>query len=292
MQPFNTNDLKQLYIPPQTSHKGQNGKLLIIGGSKLFHAAPLWCLEIASRIVDMVFFASVPTNNEIVQKTKEQWRSGIVIPQEQIEEYIKEADAILIGPGMEREDNEFDRQQQYSSVKDILSIPSEGQQTYFLTKYLLKKYPDKKWIIDAGALQMLELSSLEPLKGKCVLTPHLREFERLFDLDPLSSHVQDMAAKYNCTIVLKRHTDTVCNAIECTLVEGGNAGMTKGGTGDVLAGLIAALSCKNDLFLAAKCSSYINKKAGEALFEKKGIYFNASDLAQEIPMVMGKLISF
>ena len=66
--------------------------------------------------------------------------------------------------------------------------------------------------------------------------------------------------------------------------------MTKGGTGDVLAGLIASLACKNDLYLAAKCGSYINKKAGESLYKKQGIYFNATDLVGEIPQVMGKLI--
>jgi len=63
--------LKKLYIPPPDSHKGQNGKLMIIGGSHLFHAASLWALEVASRIVDMVFYSSVPENNQIVKKTKE-----------------------------------------------------------------------------------------------------------------------------------------------------------------------------------------------------------------------------
>jgi NAD(P)H-hydrate epimerase len=66
--------------------------------------------------------------------------------------------------------------------------------------------------------------------------------------------------------------------------------MTKGGTGDVLAGLVAALYCKNDAFLSAKVGSFINKKAGEGLAEKMGIYFNASDLASEIPVVMKKML--
>jgi len=66
--------------------------------------------------------------------------------------------------------------------------------------------------------------------------------------------------------------------------------MTKGGTGDVLAGLVAALACNNDVLLAAKAGSYFNKKAGEALFKKVGYYFNASDLASEIPVVMKQLL--
>jgi NAD(P)H-hydrate repair Nnr-like enzyme with NAD(P)H-hydrate dehydratase domain len=67
--------------------------------------------------------------------------------------------------------------------------------------------------------------------------------------------------------------------------------MTKGGTGDVLAALIASLYCKNnDPFLVAQAGSYLNKKAGESLFTKVGYYFNASDLVDELPRVMKKYI--
>ncbi len=288
---FNPEELKKLYVPAETSHKGQNGKLLLIGGSRLFHAASLWPLEVASRIVDMVFYSSVPENNEIVQKAKEEWRSGIVVRRENVEDYIEESDAILLGTGLVRSDERIkDKGSRINKIEEIDEIENEGEQTYYLTKYLLNKYPHKKWIIDAGALQMLELEWLKPLRGNVVLTPHIGEFERLFALDPLSSNVADMAARHNCIIVLKRHTDTVASPTACVLVEGGNPGMTRGGTGDVLSGIIAALSCKNDLFLAAKCGSYINKKAGESLYEKQGMYFNASDLAKEIPHVMKELL--
>ena len=67
--------------------------------------------------------------------------------------------------------------------------------------------------------------------------------------------------------------------------------MTKGGTGDVLAGLVAALYCKNDdPFLVATSASYINKKAGESLFKKVGYYFNSSDLVDEIPRMMKEIL--
>ena len=79
MRKFNTEILKKLYTPPSDSHKGQNGKLLLIGGSKIFHAASLWSLKVASRIVDMVFYSSVPENNQIVQKAKQEFRDGIVV---------------------------------------------------------------------------------------------------------------------------------------------------------------------------------------------------------------------
>jgi NAD(P)H-hydrate epimerase len=66
--------------------------------------------------------------------------------------------------------------------------------------------------------------------------------------------------------------------------------MTKGGTGDVLAGLVASLYCKNDAFLSAACASFINKRAGESLYKQMGLYYNANDLANEIPKVMKEFI--
>ena len=292
MMEFNPSLLKQLYQPPQTSHKGQNGKLLIIGGSKLFHAASLWSLKVASRIVDMVYYSSVPDNNQIVQKAKQEFRDGIVIRRNQIEDYIKEADCILIGPGLPRKEGQ-----------------EEGDDdTKELTENLLEKYPKKKWVVDGGSLQTIDPTLLLGLKITPTLTPHEREFETLFklkvhppagrsnlktttqNLNLQEKIVGEMAKKYKSVILLKSMEDIVCSPNECMYVRGGNAGMTKGGTGDVLAGLVAALYCNNEAFLSAACGSYINKKAGEFLFERVGYYFNSSDLVDEIPSVMKSLI--
>src|SRR3989338_8731022 len=131
MKSVTIQDLKVLQVPLPDSHKGQNGRLLIIGGSTLFHAARIWGLAVASRIVDLVHYASTPENNEIVMEVKKQFRDGIVIPREHIGEYIKEDDCVLIGPGMTRDD-----------------------ETANLTHALLSAYPNKQWVIDAGALQM------------------------------------------------------------------------------------------------------------------------------------------
>ena len=284
---FAIENLKKLYIPPSSSHKGQNGKLMIIGGSKLFHAASLWSLKVASRIVDMVFYSSVPENNEIVIAAKKEFRDGIVVPRNKIENYVKEADCILIGPGLPRKDGE-----------------QEGDDdTRELTENLLKKYPKKKWVIDGGSLQTINPSFIP---DNAILTPHVKEFEKLFNFKfqisnfksnsndqilKIQKKVGEMAKKYNCVILLKGPTDIVCSPKECLKISGGNAGMTKGGTGDVLAGLTAALYCKNDdPFLVASCASFINKKAGENLFRKVGYYFNSSDLADEIPRIMRELI--
>jgi len=261
----------KLYIPKSKSHKGQNGKLLIIAGSQLFHSASLWPLTVASRIVDMVFYSSVPINNEIVKEAKKEFRNGIVVPRNKISDYIEEADCVLIGPGMPR---------------------SEGQElgdddTGELTTSLLKKYPRKKWVIDGGSLQTID-PKLIPQNA--ILTPHPKEFEILFKIKPQISNIKNMAKKYNCVILLKGSTDLVCSPKECIEIKGGNAGMTKGGTGDVLAGLVASLYCKNDAFDSALWGSKVNKKAGDSLFKRVGYYFNASDLANEIPKVMNQLV--
>ena len=283
MNKFNSGKLKELYKLPSDSHKGQNGKLLLIGGSKIFHAASLWSLKVASRIVDMVFYSSVPENNQIVQKAKQEFRDGIVVSRNKIEDYINEADCILIGPGLPRKEGQ-----------------EEGDaDTKFLTEKLLKKYPNKKWVIDGGSLQMMDL---EIIPGNSILTPHKREFEMLklkikneklkmtIQNLKLEEQIAELAKEFNCVVLLKGEKDYVCSPRECTEVPGGDAGMTKGGTGDVLAGLVAALYCKNDAFISACSASFINKKAGESLFKKVGYYFNSSDLVDEIPKVMKELI--
>ena len=301
-------DLKKLYLPPKDSHKGQNGKLMIIGGSRLFHGASLWALKVASRIVDMVFYSSTSKNNEIAQKLKSELYDFIFVSRENLEEYIEESDCILIGPGMVRDAQGSRLKAQGQNLKDINKIKNEGEQTYFLTKHLLNKFPNKRWVIDAGALQMMEKNWLKKLNGRAILTPHKKEFEKLFKIKLQSSFlidnrpvtqkeeslegdevVREIAKKYNCSILLKGQTDIVCSPKKCKIVEGGNAGMTKGGTGDVLAGLVAGLYCKNNAFLSACAASLINKKAGEELFKKVGYFFNASDLCNQIPRTMRKL---
>jgi NAD(P)H-hydrate epimerase len=268
---FDPEELKKLYVPSAGSHKGDNGKVLVIGGSKLFHAASLWALEVASRVVDMVFYSSVPENNRIVENEKKEFRNGIVVPREKISHYIDEADSILIGPGLPREDG----------------VEDGDDDTKLLTESLLKSYPNKKWVIDGGSLQVIDPSFLP---RNSIVTPHHKEFETLFKTAGNEASIKEMAGKYNCIVLLKGETDLVSDGVKTIRIEGGNVGMTKGGTGDVLAGLVASLYAKNDVFLSACAASFITKKAGESLEKKVGIYFNASDLALEIPKTMKELI--
>ena len=268
-------DIKgKLYVPPPSSHKGQNGKLLIIAGSKLFHAASLWPLKLASRIVDMVYYSSIPENNQIVQEAKKAFQDGIVIRRDQIDNYIAEADCVLIGPGLPREEG----------------VREGDDDTQELTERLLKKYANKRWVIDGGSLQVMKPEWIP--KG-AILTPHRREFDQLFQTQNHNSKVKSLeelvnyyALTYQCVILLKGKEDVVCSPEQCWVVEGGNSGMTKGGTGDVLAGLVAALYCKNEAFLSAVAGSFINKRAGDELFQKQGYWFNSSDLVEQIPQTM------
>lgn len=276
MKKITIEDIKKITLPKPNSHKGQNGKLLIIGGSRLFHAASLWSLTVASRIVDLVHYCSVPENNQIVHELKKEFRNGIVVPRNDIEEYIEEDDVILLGPGMTR-DNE----------------------TQLLTDSLLKQYSKKQWVIDAGALQMVDPAVIP---HNAVLTPHHKEFDLLKiknqklnikntnQISKIEEQIVEFAKRYNCVVLLKGKVDIASNGEEIRIIEGGNPGMTKGGTGDVLAGLIAGLGCKNDPWNATLAGSFINKRAGDELYERVGPFFNATDLANQIPITMKKIL--
>lgn len=276
--------LQQIKLPHPQSHKGQNGKLLIIGGSHLFHAASKWSLDVASKFVDMVFYASVPSNNELMQAAKGEFWNGMVIERRELESYLEEADVVLIGPGMERQD---------STTHDFDTPPTDEQwdrDTYKIVNYLLKKYPDKKWVIDAGALQMVEP---DLLNKNVIISPHTQELHRVLgkmeeksDQKMGEPELLRRLLDKGVTVILKGPKDFIYNGEELVEVTGGNAGMTKGGTGDVLAGLVAALYAKHDVLTAAVVGSYINKRAGEELYTTVGPYFNASDLVEIVPKMM------
>ena len=124
--------------------------MLVIGGSELFHSASLWALEVASRIVDMVFYSSVPVNEAIVRKQKERFHDGIIVPKNKLPEYIEEADCVLIGPG-----NGKVRIRGIKAIKLLKDLRAfapkelmEKGETGLLVNYLLKKYPNKKWVVD------------------------------------------------------------------------------------------------------------------------------------------------
>ncbi len=287
--------MKELYIPPADSHKGNNGKVLIIGGSRLFHSASLWAAEIATHFTDMVHYSSTHENNTIFHELKTVFRNGIVIEQKDIPGYIKEDDAILIGPGMVR--NEIQKEElRKKKYEELLEIKDEADFTRAITYYLLSTSPEKRYVIDAGALQMMDAEWLKMLSEKPIITPHQLEFERLFgtsvkDLpqDEKIDRVKEYAHRYNCVILLKAVVDIISDGSRIAVVEGGNQGLTKGGSGDILAGITVAFRAKNDPFESAVIASYIEKAAADKLEETKGYWYNMADLIEQIPVTYTQL---
>lgn len=324
--------VSQIHIPHPTSHKGENGKALIIGGSDLFHAASRWSFLATSRLVDMTFYSSVAENNELIRDAKLYGHDGVVVPRHELAAYIEEADSILIGPGMRRDtSSRFSLDQLGELLPEDLSFDDWEQDTAAVTSVLLRTYPHKKWIIDAGALQVMDP---EWMPDQAVLTPHFSELERLLrklttdhlwqhTLNQLSNQLNSAAGALSCatqasepahflntfaleesireqlhslsrtyrgaTFVLKGPTDVIWNDQEIWLVCGGNAGMTKGGTGDVLAGLLTGFAATSPLLASAVVSSYLNKQAGHELYTRSGHMFNASDVVEQVPLVWRQL---
>lgn len=257
MQLFDPSEINNLYKPPFASIKTDNGQVTIIGGSKLFHGAPLYGLTIASRIVDMVYFASPdPSIGEVANKLKSKLFSFIWVPWEDVGEYIEKSDANLIGPGMMR-----------------------SEETREITNEILNKFQDKKWVIDAGSLQMMDA---ELIPENSILTPNRKEYKLLFG----DSKPGSVAKKYKCTLVIKGPSTFVFGYGRSIEVKGGNPGLTKGGSGDVESGLTAALMAKNDPFLSAAAASYIVKKAADELFLSVGTNYSSDDLAGKVPEVL------
>ncbi|MFC1624918.1 NAD(P)H-hydrate dehydratase [Patescibacteria group bacterium] len=275
MEEFNPNLLKKLYKPSSAISKKQNGQITIIGGSSLFHGAPLLSLKAASRIVGMVYFSSPEKSvGEVASKLKSKLFSFIWVPWEEVGEYIKKSDSILIGPGFMR----YRSEKGHSDECDSSCVETEK-----ITKDLLTKYSDKKWVIDAGSLQILKK---EWIPKNAILTPNEKEYKMLFD----DKDIKNVSKENKCIIVHKLAKSKVCSFGKCIQIANGNPGLIKGGTGDTQAGLTVALLAKNDPFLAASAATYIVKKTADLLFEKRGTFYNADDLADKIPEVFNSLL--
>jgi hydroxyethylthiazole kinase-like uncharacterized protein yjeF len=272
MKIFEEKELQKIY-KPQDGRKGFNGRVTIIGGSYLFHGAPLLSLKTASRVVDMVFFSSPePSVGRTAEELKSKLNSFIWVPFVQIEEYINKSDAVLIGPGLMR----YHKGDESSSDKN-------GKRTKRITESLLAKFTQKQWVIDAGSLHVMDKKFIP---AQAILTPNRGEYESLFGHQKPAKAAKDN----NCIIVFKNAQTEVFSTKEERLVKGGNKGLVKGGTGDVLAGLSTALAAKNPPFWSACAASFIIKKAADELYQQVGFTYNADDLAEKIPEVLGRYL--
>lgn len=266
------------------SYKSKNGRVLVVGGSVDYHGAPLFSAWGAlSSGADLVYMA-VPECNFDVSRN---FAPDLIIrkypgeflntrAQEIILTMAQKADAVVFGPGL------GDRTETMRALKFLvehLSVPT---------------------ILDTTAIQVLEMIEKMPLKQKLIITPHHTEFEKLtgksFKIADPADHkvrvIRTLAKDLGINILLKGPIDIIAG--DDGRVEensNGNAGMTVGGSGDVLSGLVAGLLAQGlSPYDACACGAYILGTCGDRLFKIKGYAYTSSDLAQEIPFVVKDII--
>lgn len=277
-----SNTLKK--VPSKYSGKvPTGGGVTIIGGSKLFHGAPLMALKAASRIVSMVYFSTPDEDKDLAERLKTSLFNFIWVPYDDIESYISKSDAVLIGPGMMRS-----HINEHGFVCD-----DEGKKTRELALKLFKSSPDARWVVDGGALQVVKISDLP--KGS-VISPNRKEFSMLFgvemesDFDKRAEQIFNLAGKFNLTILTKDEVSVVSDGGKTVKIYGGNEGLVKGATGDLIAGLLTGFMAKDDPVFSAAAASYLTKKAAEKLAETRGLMFNSDDVVDMVPQVYGEIV--
>ncbi|HLD87567.1 MAG TPA: NAD(P)H-hydrate dehydratase [Candidatus Nanoarchaeia archaeon] len=279
---------KDLIIPKrkQGSHKGDNGVVLAIGGSKEYPGA-----------IALASLAALRSGCDIVRVAAPQkvaWAVNVlssdIITIKLNGEYIGKNQVALLMPVLEKSD--------VLLLGNGMTISREGKA--FCEKIVKN---NKLKVIDADALKML---SLQDLKNS-IVTPHLRELEALLrnsgisasaikkiieekDTKKRAASVQKETKQWlekNNIILLKGRIDSIISKNGIFFNKTGNAGMTRGGTGDVLAGLCAGfLAQSKDILQSAKNAEYINGQIGDILLKrKKGFTYLASDMVEEIKRI-------
>jgi NAD(P)H-hydrate epimerase len=211
--------------------------------------------------VGLIYVLSNKENQVLVKKLKE--KTAEFIPVSTISGI--EVDAILVGPGLGR------------SLK-----------TYRLVKQVLDS--GKKAILDADALNVLDDKLKEKLGSNHILTPHHGEFIRAFGVKPTPANLRIIAKRYHCYIALKGQNYLVADPDgHISLNKISNAGLAKGGSGDILAGLMAAFFCKNSASLSAQAALFAVDRAGRELFKTRNYFYNSEDLGEQLPKTLAKL---
>ncbi len=249
--------LRSLTTPVRDSHKGQNGILYIAAGSQQYHGALWYAIEAASHFVDLIYVETDVSNHGLVRKLKQLHPAMILVSARHRKQYLERSDCLLLGPGLGKS----------PKTKKLV------------TQLLNSTYCPDKVVLDADALRYCKPHALS---DACVLTPHKGEFEELFG----KRKPETVARELNCVLVLKGSQDVVCQKNKCRYNNSGTAGLTKGGTGDVLAGVIAALSCTNSVWQSSQAAVLLNGLAAEDLRSTLGTYFSTDDLISQLPYTL------
>ncbi|QDA32205.1 NAD(P)H-hydrate dehydratase [Thermococcus indicus] len=261
-------------------HKGQNGKLLIIGGSGDYYGAPYLASKGAGYLVDLVYLAmpSEPAKRisdpDLILRPIEgqNFSPGHV---HELLSIAQKVNAVVIGPG--------------------IGLAEETKE--FVREFI--KRCEKPMVIDADALKAIT-EDLSVLNGKTfVLTPHAGEFNVLFGVKPEGSLmekaevVKGEAGEVGGVILLKGAYDIISDGKTWKYNRTGNRGMTTGGTGDVLAGLVGALlALGNEPLRAASAGAFLNGLAGDMVKEELGENFTALEVAKKVPHAVRWVMEF
>ncbi len=270
-------------VPPRrrSAHKGDFGRLLILAGSPGFTGAAALCASAALRAGTGLVTLGIPESLHAVMAAKLTEAMTLPLPETPqgtlslrargpILEFLKEADALALGPGLSRHGATGELLRQ---VLESVSLPL---------------------VIDADGLNLVarDPEVLRRLRGPAVLTPHPGEMGRLTGkgtrevLEDREGTARDFARAYNLTLVLKGAGTLIASPRGPLLVNPtGNPGMATGGTGDVLAGLIGGLLAQKISALdASRLAVFVHGAAGDRAAERVGqISLTASDLLAEVP---------
>jgi hydroxyethylthiazole kinase-like uncharacterized protein yjeF len=273
-------DVSLVAIPRlPTAHKGDFGRLLVIGGNEVFSGAPALVALAALRTgVDLVYVAA-PAKTATAISSMSPDLITIKLDGDHLnpsniaalKPYVDIVDAVVLGPGagLHAETKEF--------VKACVAAVEKAGKALLLDADGLKAFAEFK----------------KPLKAPLVLTPHAGECALLTggklpeSIAEKIAEVQGTAAKLHSVILLKGPVDVVCNGQRFKLNFTGNAGMTVGGTGDVLSGIVGAfLAQKADAFEAAVAGAFVNGAAGDLVADDIGHHMMATDIINWIPNVL------
>jgi NAD(P)H-hydrate epimerase len=262
------------------AHKGQFGRLLVIGGSEVFTGAPTLVALAAYRTgTDLVFVAAPEKTAQAISSISPNLIT-VKLPGENLapthlrllREQVEKASAVAIGPGLGL------NKQTVFAVHKIVSLVRQSK---------------KPLLLDADGLRALGVVKKKMFDGSSVVTPHAGEFQAISgkppsrDLKVRSNEVRDFASKTGAVVLLKGHTDIISDGVGLKLNNTGNPGMTVGGTGDVLSGIVAGLLAQGvDGFRAAVAGAFVNGAAGDLAEEQYGFHLTPTDLLEHIPKVM------
>lgn len=252
------------------SHKGENGKVAVIGGSRTQHGAPLLAALAAETTGVDLLFVLLPAIHEDVAKQAalnlqvHPFLENDLSPRDvrPILELLASMDSAVIGPGITRTPPALSAME-----KIVAGSPCP-------------------LVLDASALQA---SILALFPGRtAVFTPHLGELERL---NVSQEDLARTAMERHVTIHQKGVIDRIADP-EGTIqeVHGGNAGLSVGGTGDVLAGLIAGfLAQRLEPPEACALASKLLKQSADTLKEERGYAYTAHDIIRRLPSALQEL---